>query len=65
MRSYPEDVVVEKFNSWIVVGKANLGCVIAAESKTATSLLPGSDPLFQLLLVLKTVPVLAQVLFAA
>jgi hypothetical protein len=62
--SYPEDEVVEKFNSWIVVAKANLGCVIAAESKTATSLAPGWVG-FQLLFALKTVPVLAQTLLLA
>ena len=64
VRSYPEDEVVEKFSSWIMRDPLRLGCVIAAELKTATSLLPGAVPP-QLGPLLKLVPVLPQVLFAA
>ena len=65
VRSYPEDEVVEKFSSWIVRDPLTLGCVIAAELKTAVSLLPGAVPPDQLVPLLKLVPVLPQVLFAA
>ena len=64
VRSYPEDVVAEKFNSLIVRDALKLGWVIAATLKTATSALPGAVPP-QLAPALKSVPVLPQVLFAA
>src|SRR5438105_4569160 len=64
VRSYPEDVVAEKFNSLIVRDVLKLGWVIAATLKTATSALPGAVPP-QLAPALKSVPVLPQVLLAA
>jgi len=62
--SYPDDVVAEKFSSLIVRDALKLGCVIAAELKTATSAAPGAVPP-QLAPALKSVPVLLQVLLAA
>src|SRR5438552_8715785 len=62
--SYPDDVVAEKFSSLIVSDALKLGWVIAATLKTATSPLPGTPPP-QFVLVLKSVPVLLQVLLAA
>src|SRR6266404_6981208 len=57
VRSYPEDVVAEKFNSLIERDALKLGWVIAAELKTAISLMPGAVPP-QLAPLLKSVPVL-------
>ena len=65
VRSYPDDDVAEKFNSWIVRDALKFGCVIFAELKTATSELPGAVPPDQLAPALKSVPVLPQVLFPA
>ena len=62
--SYPDDVVAEKFSSLIVSDALKLGWVIAATLKTATSPLPGTPPP-QFVLVLKSVPLLLQVLLAA
>jgi hypothetical protein len=61
VRSYPE---AEKFNAWIESDALRLGCLVAAELKTATSLLPGTVPP-QFAPVLKSVPVLLQVLLTA
>jgi hypothetical protein len=65
VRSYPEDAVVEKFNDLMLRDPLRLGCVITAELKTAVSLLPGVTLPDQLVPVLKLVPVLPQVMFAA
>ena len=65
VRSYPEDAVVEKFNVLMLRDPLRLGWVIAATLKTAVSLLPGAVPPDQLVPLLKLVPVLPQVTFAA
>jgi len=65
VRSYPEDAVVEKFNVLMLRDALTLGWVIAATLKTAVSLLPGAVPPDQLVPLLKLVPVLPQVMFAA
>ena len=65
VRSYPDDVVAEKFNPLIERDALKLGWVIAAELKKAVSLLPGALPPDQLAPALKLVPVLPQVMFAA